>query len=140
MGQSLAIRIINILFYLLFAFSIVLGIIFFAVNKNEEPLIIWSYALSIVAIGTTVLFGLANIFKSKKSFISSLVVFAAFAVLIALSYGMSDSTIPTNAAGEIFDITETVSRWSGATLYMLYILLGLSFFTLLYTEIRGAFR
>ncbi len=141
MGQSLAIKIINILFYILFALSIVLGIVFFAVTKNEEPLIMWSYALTIIAIGSAVVFAFVNIFQSKKSIFTSLIVFALFGVLVGISYGFADSIIPTNAAGELIEnITETSARWSGAMLYMLYVLLGLSFISLIYTEIRSAFN
>lgn len=140
MGQSLAIRIINILFYSLFAVSIVLGIVFFAVNKNEAPLLIWSYTLSIVAIGSAIIFAFAKMFESKKSIISSLIVFAIFGVLIAISYGLASGVVPTTATGELFDITSSVSRWTGTALYMLYTLLGISFISLIFTEIRGAFK
>ena len=139
MGQSLAIKIISYLFYALFSLSVILGIIFM-VNKNENMLMIWAYSLSIVAISSVIVFAVANIFSSKKSMISSLIVFSVFGVLLLVSYAIASDVIPIDAAGEVFDITASLSRWSGATLYMLYVLLGLSFSSLIYTEIRSAFK
>ncbi len=139
MGQSLAIKIISYVFYALFAISIVLGVIFM-INKNENILLIWTYALSIAAISSVILFAIANIFSSKKSMVTGLIVFAAFGLLLLVSYAIASDIIPIDAAGEVFDITASTSRWSGATLYMLYILLGLSFSSLIYTEIRSAFK
>ena len=142
MGDSLGLKVVNILFYVLFAVSIVLGIVFFAVNKNEEPLLVASYVLTIAAAGSVLLFMVAGMFKSKKSTIMSLAVVGAFAILIGLSYAFADSVIPLDAAGALVDdsLSASGSRWTGASLYMLYILLGVSFISLIYTEIRGALK
>ncbi|MDA3890243.1 MAG: hypothetical protein PF517_01115 [Salinivirgaceae bacterium] len=142
MGESLAIKIINIVFYVLFAVSVLLGIIFFAVNKNEEPLIVGGYILTIVSVGSILLFGVVNMFKSKSSIITSLGIIGAFVVLIGISYAFASSVIPLDAAGELVDeaLTASGSRWSGASLYLLYILLAVSFISLIFTEIRGAFK
>ncbi|MBI9067642.1 MAG: hypothetical protein JEZ09_10145 [Salinivirgaceae bacterium] len=140
MGKSLAIRIISILFIALFSISVLLGIIFF-INKNENPLLIWMYALIIAAIGITLVFMLANVFKTKKSLITSLLIAAGFGVFVLISYVLASSTIPLQADGIPFDnITEVGSRWSGTILYLLYFLLGGSFLTLIFTEIRGAIK
>lgn len=141
MGRSLAVRIITILFYVLFGVSILFGVMF-AINMNEEPLLVWMYVLIIAAIGITLLFAIANMFKDKKSALSSLLVIAIFAVITMISYALASDVIPTNVVGEVIDenLTAAASRWSGASLYMLYILLGASFVSLIYTEIRGAFK
>ncbi len=139
MGNNSAIKIINYIFYFLFTVSIALGVVFM-INSNEDILLIWTYGLSIFAIGSVVVFAFINIFSSKKSMMSSLIVFAIFGVLMLISYAMANDAIPLDAAGVPVNITATVSRWSGATLYMLYILLGLSFLSLIYTEIRSAFK
>ena len=142
MNQSLATKIINILFIVLFAGSVLLGIIFYAVNKNEEPLLIGSYVLTLLAAGTVVLFMIVGMFSNKKSAITSLVVMGVFAVLIGISYALASDVIPLNVAGEVIDegLTSAASRWSGASLYLLYILLAVSFASLIFTEIRGAFK
>lgn len=141
MGQNLAIKIINYLFYGLFAVSIVLGIIFFAGNGSSEPLLVWTYALSAFAIGSTLVFGFSNVFKSKQSLITSLIVFAIFGLFIIISYAMASDVLLLDAAGEEFEgLTPSISRWSGAALYLLYTLMGISFASLIFTEIRAAFK
>jgi len=139
MEKSLAIRIVSILFFVLFGVSALLGIIFM-VNLDENMLLVWAYVLSIGAIGTVVVFGLMNMFSDKKNIITSLLVMGGFAVLVGISYALASDVIPLDAAQKPFDITSVTSQWSGATLYLLYILLGLSFISLIYTEIRGAFK
>lgn len=140
MGNSLAIRIVNILFIAIFSISALLGIVFM-VNMNENMLLIWTYGLTAVAVGLLVVFGLANMFKSKKSIISSLIMLGVTAVLVGISYALASDAIIFDVAGKpIDDITSVGSKWSGATLYLLYVLLGLSFVSLIYTEIRGAFK
>jgi hypothetical protein len=79
-------------------------------------------------------------FKSKKAMLSSLIVIGIFAILVGIAYALSSGDVLYNAAGEAFNETEQVFRWTGASLHLLYILLGISFFSLIFTEIRGAFK
>jgi hypothetical protein len=139
MGNSLAIKVINIIFYVIAAISIVVGVIFFAGGKDGEVLIIWMYILTALAIGVTMLFAFVNMFKSKKSLIASLVTIGAFGILTIISYLMASNNDILNAAGEVI-ASGTVSQWAGAGIYMLYILLGMAFVSLIYTEIRAAFN
>lgn len=140
MGKSLSLKIVNILFIVLFAISAVLGILFFANVTGEDTLLVWTYVLTVISIALLIAFGLANMFRSKKSIISSLTMLVLAAVLIGISYALASDTIPLDAANKPFDISAVTSKWSGAILYLLYILLGLSFISLLYTEIKGAFK
>lgn len=140
MGKSLSLKIVNILFIVLFAISAVLGILFFANVTGEDTLLVWTYVLTVISIALLIAFGLANMFRSKKSIISSLTMLVLAAVLIGISYALASDAIPLDAANKPFDISAVTSKWSGAILYLLYILLGLSFISLLYTEIKGAFK
>ena len=96
--------------------------------------------MTILAAGSTLAFMIVNMFKDKKSLITSLIVLGIFVVLVVISYVLASNVIPTDAADQLFDITAATSKWSGASLYMLYILLGVSFASLIFTEIRGAFK
>ncbi len=140
MEKSLAAKIIQYLFAGLFVLSVILGIIFFAINKEPGLLIGWAYTLVGVSVGALLVFALVNMFSSKKAIITSLSILGGFAVLIGISYVLASGFVPSDSAGVVFDITESTSRWSGASLYMLYILMGISFVSLIYTEIRGAFK
>jgi pimeloyl-ACP methyl ester carboxylesterase len=139
MEKSLAIKIISIMLYVLFGVSLLIGVLFF-INKNENSLLVWAYVLVGLSMGAAVIFALVNMFKTKKNVINSLIALGAFVVLYAISYALADDTIQTNAAGELFDITAGTSKMSGMLLYSLYILLGASFLSLIYSEIRGAFK
>ena len=142
MGKSLAIKIIGYLLLGLLLISLTLIVVFFVGGTvNSEPLIIWAYALSAFAIGTTVLFGLYNMFKSKKSIITSVVILAVVGLLVGVFYSLASDVIPNNAAGEVIkDVTAAASRWSGVALYMFYTLMGVAFASVIFTEIKGAFK
>lgn len=140
MRKSLSLKIVNILFIVLFAISTIFGVLFFANVAGEDTLLVWTYILTAISIVLLIAFGLANMFRSKRSIISSLIMLVLAAVLIGISYSLASDAIPLDAANKPFDITAVTSKWSGAVLYLLYILLGLSFISLLYTEIRGAFK
>ena len=133
MEKSLAIKIISIMLYIMFGASVLIGVSFF-INMNENLLLAWAAVLVGLSMGAAV------VFKTKKNVINSLIALGAFVVLYAISYVLADDTIQTNAAGELFDITAGTSKMSGMLLYSLYILLGASFLSLIYSEIRGAFK
>lgn len=139
MEKSLAIKIIAIMLYVMFGVSVLIGVLFF-INMNENLLLAWATVLVGLSLGAAVVFALINMFKTKKNIINSLIALGAFVVLYAISYVLADDTIQTNAAGELFDITAGTSKMSGMLLYSLYILLGASFLSLIYSEIRGAFK
>jgi amino acid transporter len=140
MDRSLAIKIVSIGFYVLFGISILFGVMF-AVNDGYTDLLLnWAYVLSAVAIGGALLFMIMNMFKSKKSLIMSLIIVAIFGVIFLISYSLASGAIPNFIGVKELGVTEAISKWSGTSLYMLYILMGISFVVLLYTEIRGAFK
>lgn len=141
MEKSLAIKIISIAFFVLFGLSILLGIMF-AVNQDSytDILLQWAYVLSVVAIGGSLLFMILNMFKSKKSIIVSLSILAIFAVILLVSYNLETDVIPSFKGIEEFNMTPGKARWSGTLLYMLYMILGGSFITLIYNEVRGIFK
>ncbi len=141
MEKSLAIKIISILFYVLFGVSIVFAVIFATDTLGKGDLLLkWTYVLTVAAIGSVAVFMVLSMFKSKKSIIMSVAAIVGAAVLVLISYGLASDVVPLNAAGELMEITPEGSKWSGALLYGLYILLGASFVSLLYTEISKAFK
>lgn len=139
MGKSLATRIIQILFLALFGLSILLTVIF-AINQKGDVLLIYTYVLFAIALGAALLFAVINMFKSKKSLISSLIVMGIFGVLVLVSYALASGSIPQFIGVETFDVTASISRWIGTSLYMLYIMLGAAFVGLIFSEIRGAIK
>jgi hypothetical protein len=139
MGKSLATRIIQILFLVLFGLSIVLAVLF-TINTNGVLLLVYTYTLFGIALGTALIFGILNMFKSKKSMISSLIVLGIFGALLLISYLMSSDAIPHFIGVDEFNVTAAISKWIGTALYMLYIMMGVSVVGLIFSEIRGALK
>ncbi len=140
MEKSLAVKVITYLFYALFIFSIVFAVIFATDALGKGDLLIkWSYVLSFVSIGGTLIFMIKDMFRSKKTMIMSGAIIVFGGLLIGVSLGMSTDAPIVNAVGEVIANGKT-AKISDATLYLLYILLGLSFVSLLYTEISKVFK
>jgi hypothetical protein len=93
-----------------------------------------------IALGTALIFGILNMFKSKKSMISSLIVLGIFGALLLISYLMSSDAIPHFIGVDEFNVTAAISKWIGTALYMLYIMMGVSVVGLIFSEIRGALK
>jgi|GEM_PF-6427312 hypothetical protein len=139
MGKSLAIRIVGIIAYILFGISLLLAVLFF-INYNEAPMLVFTYILTAIAMGTTLIFSVIGMFQSKKSMINSLSVLGVIAVLVLISYLMSSSEMPTFFGVEGFKLTGSTLQLIDTSLFLLYILMASSFIGLIYTEIRGAFK
>ncbi|MCK9206769.1 MAG: hypothetical protein M0P66_06635 [Salinivirgaceae bacterium] len=139
MEKSLAIRIVAIIFYILFGISLLLGVLFY-INWNEAPMIVFTYILTAISMAATLIFTVLSMFQSKKSMINSLTVLGIFGVLILISYFMSSSEMPTFFGVEAFNLTGTTLQMIDTSLFLMYILTGLAFVGLLYSEIRGALK
>ncbi|MFA6402239.1 MAG: hypothetical protein WCX31_11545 [Salinivirgaceae bacterium] len=139
MGKSLAIRIVAIIFYILFGISLLLAVLFF-INYNEAPMIIFTYILTFIAMAATLIFSVIGMFSSKKAMINSLSVLGVIGVLVLISYLMSSSEMPTFFGVEAFNLTGSTLQLIDTSLFLMYILTGLSFVGLLYSEVRGAFK
>lgn len=139
MEKSLAIKIASIIFYILFGISILLGVLFY-INGNESPMLVYTYILTGIAMASTLIFTVVSMFQSKKSLISSLTVIGLFGALVLVSYLMSSDAMPTFFGVETFKLTGGTLKMIDTSLFMMYILIAVSFVGLLYTEIRGAFK
>ncbi|HAM98778.1 MAG TPA: hypothetical protein DCQ26_09230 [Marinilabiliales bacterium] len=139
MEKSLAIKIASIIFYILFGISILLGVLFY-INDNESPMLVYTYILTGIAMASTLIFTVVSMFQSKKSLISSLTVIGLFGALVLISYLMSSDAMPTFFGVETFKLTGGTLKLIDTSLFMMYILIAVSFVGLLYTEIRGAFK
>ena len=101
-----------------------LGIIFVVMIFNEsEAGINGGLYVAYIAFGAcavlAILFGLYQLITGGRSSVPTLIGIGAFAVLIAISYAMSDGSV---APGQ--DVSESTSRLVGAGLGVLFILMG----------------
>ena len=101
-----------------------LGIIFVLMIFNESETginggLYITYIAFISCAALAILFGLYQLVTGGRKSIPALIGIGVFAVLIAISYSMSDGSV---APGQ--DVSESASRWVGAGLGVLFTLMG----------------
>ncbi len=158
-------KITSILSYILFAISIVFGVVYYytVVTMNPVPehivvpleqtkytmeqmgssldyFVYVVYLLIGLAAITTLVFSIVNIFKSARTAKRSLVSIAVLGLIIFAAFLLSTDAIPQFFGAEKFDITPAISQSVGTGLYSMYLFFVLAVLGILYTEIRGAFK
>ncbi|HKK59199.1 MAG TPA: hypothetical protein VJ937_06960 [Salinivirga sp.] len=158
-------KITSILSYILFAISIVFGVLYYYTVVTMEPVpesiqiplektkftmeqmgssldnfVLVVYLLIGLATLSTILFSIVNIFKSAKTAKRSLVSLLVLAAVIFVAFILSSNEIPQFFGAEKFDITPFVSQSVGTGLFSMYLFFALAVLGILYTEIRGAFK
>ena len=126
--------------FVLLGITIIIGVLFFTgassdVSINDivytEPkftnlLIIWTYILIALAVGSTLLFQLGKFtlkaIKNPKSAILPIVVIIGAVLLLAITYSLGDGTPLTLPGYDGNDNTETWLKFTDMLLYVIYIL------------------
>lgn len=120
---------------------LILGVILLVVGlvgENYDPMLYYSYALSILAV-IGILVGSVFGLMSKPSAIKTIGIgIGGLAVLLGIGFGLADGSVTIKQADA--GITESASQWSGAILYMLYIVLLLSILSIVYSLISRLTR
>lgn len=96
------------------------------------------YGLAIFAFIIAVLLAIINSLGDKQSIVKSGLSIAAMAVVFFAGYLMADNEVTTMYAK--FNIGPDMSKLIGGSLIMSYLLSGIIFFALIYTEIAKAFK
>lgn len=139
MEKSFAIKIVSILFYVLFGVSALLGVLFYS-NYNADMLLSWTYVLAGMSAVSIIVLSVLGMFRSKQSLINSLVVFGIFGVLVLVCHMLASGTMPTFFGSEAFELTPSRLKWIDTGLFSMYTLMGVAFIGLIFTEIRSAFN
>lgn len=89
----------------------------------------WTYILLGAATFIAVIFALIQTVTDKEAAKSGAIALVCAVVVIGIAYALASDAIPTfHGAKELVvngELTATISKWVGATLYVTYILLGL---------------
>lgn len=158
-------KITKILSYILFAISILFGVLFYNGVMTAEPVpehivvalektmftmeqmgssldnfVYVVYLLFGLATLSTLLFSILNIFKSAKTAKRSLMSIILVGAVIFAAYALASPEIPTFFGSEKFNITPAVSQTVGTGLFAMYLFFIIAVVGILYTEIRGAFK
>lgn len=112
-----------------------LGIIFIVMifNGNEAGInggLYITYAAFIGCAALAILFGVYQLATGGRKSLIALVGIGAFAVLFAIAYAMSDGSVPAGA-----DLSESGSRWVGAGISVLFILMGGAVAAIIFGEV-----
>lgn len=139
--------VLNGLKFLVAIFGIILFVLIVSGETNEELNGPVSNALSlsqyvVYACAITILgFGIYHVARDVKKNIPILIGIALFCIILFIGYSMADGSEMTVVNGPNVElITSTVSKWSGAGLKMLYVLLGITLLVSLFSEVKKLIR
>lgn len=97
-----------------------------------------AYAMTIIAVVIAPLLALLTSLNDKQALIKGGLSIAAAGILFFIAYLMADSEVTTMYAK--FNIGPDMSKIIGGSLIMSYLLSGIIFIALVYTEVVKAFK
>jgi TRAP-type C4-dicarboxylate transport system permease small subunit len=128
--------------YLLFAISIVLLAVFYLTqtgsmtDKILDINLFWAYALIGIGAALALIFPLAKAFKTKKGFITLLILIAGVVVVIGGCYLLAPGTpIEINQ-----EVSAATFKFTDTALYVTYVFVAASILALLWSAIRNSFK
>ena len=147
-------KVLNIVLGVLIAVSAILIISLMSnISDNEtDPTmgawintnLIWVYILFIACAGLAVLFGLVQMMADKKALKNGLIALVFMGVVCLIAYSLADSSIPQFHGVENYvakgELTPTISKWIGTTLYGTYILFFIAIIATAASPIIKLFR
>lgn len=134
--------------YILLAFCILSVAAMFVMPKvmfqgaptvDIEVMLIWMYVIIIMGVITMLISPVLNIIKYPKALFKALIGLVAAVILVGGCYLLSSNAPVVNSAGGFFDDSFQL-KLTDTMLYLMYIGLGAGVLTILYTEIRNAFK
>ena len=145
-------KIINIIQYSILGASVVAVILYYAggttpetqgmtiEEKNYTELyLIWSYILFFIAAILAIGFPIVKSFTNPRNLNKALLPLAATVVVILAAYFLSsDEKMDILGLGLVDD--PLTLKYSGTVIITAYILMGIAFLSILYSEIRGLFK
>lgn len=103
-----------------------------------------SIVIFILAAATILLFSLYNFIRNTidnpKSAIKPSIVLVLSAIVIIISYSLASDVMPDFLGAEKLSISGNTIKLVEASLYLVYILFGISIVALIYTEVSKIFR
>lgn len=127
--------------YALVGISSLIALLFFFTDAvGENFYIIWTYILTGLATGITVVFSIFYYISHPNDAKGALVGIGAMAVVVLLAWLFASDDIPQFLGADKFEITSTMSRTVGAILWGVYILLTAAIVAIFYSEATKSFK
>ncbi len=157
MKNSLALRLGQILYYILLATSVVLVVIFYVNSGNINPddptsqrmsdlgpilntFLYWTYFMVAATLFFTLVFPIASMVTNPKSGLKTLLSLGILALILFISYQLADDTtlrLPGYTGDD--NVAERL-KLTGMGIYTMYIMLGGAVLALLYSTASRLFR
>jgi hypothetical protein len=114
----------------------------YMVYKRTDLALKWAYILLVLTALAAVVFPLINLVTNMKALLRTLMILAGAAVLVLISYFVFSNGTPINIVGYAgTDNSDPgVLRMVGTSLYLTYILFGVTILSILYSEIAKLFK
>lgn len=104
----------------------------------------WVYILFFAAAGLAVLFGIIHTLTDAKALKGALVALVFMAVVGVIAYFLADGSIPQFYGVEKYvakgELTPTISKWIGTTLYGTYILFFIAVISMIVSPLVKLFK
>jgi hypothetical protein len=131
-------KIISIISMALLGISALMGVLFYLGGVSEEPIIMWCYALAIIAAAASLIFPVLNLVQNPKAAKTVLTGVAALALVAGISYGMAgDEVIP---AYHQYGTTPASSKMVSMGLILFYLLAAGAVIAAVYSEVSKIFK
>lgn len=125
--------------YLLLAFSVIPGVLFFAGVFSTEMFLNTAYIMLIVAVAVMVISPLYGFITNPQNVVKMLISIALMVVIVILSYSLAGNEFSDYRLEELKTTAET-SRLVGMGMYVTFITFGLTILAILYSSIIKLFK
>jgi hypothetical protein len=137
--------IIDIFLYIILAISVVFAVIFYAkidqLQVSQAPLnnfLYWSYFLLFLTIFFAFIIGpIVGFIQNPKSALMGLIALVGFAIIFGIAAALAS---PEPTPGVLVKASASAWKWADILLYSMYILGGLGFIAILFSELKALFH
>lgn len=95
---------------------------------------------TVLVLGFAVSKFVIKLIDEPKSAIKSLASFAVIGIVIFIAYAMASDAIPNFLGVDKFGVTPSMSKWVGTGLFITYIFFGITFLSVIYTEVSKIWK
>jgi len=125
--------------YVLLAFSVIPGVLFFSGVFSTEMFINTAYIMLIVGVAVMVISPLYGFITNPQNIVKMLISIALMVVIVVLAYSLAGNDFSDYRLEELKTTTE-ISRLVGMGMFVTYITFGLTVVAILYSSIIKLFK
>lgn len=131
-------KILSIIKYALIAICVIIVLAGGVFGENVDLMLRWTYILLGLTVALVIILPLLYVAENPKGALRGLLGLVGILVVIGIAYALSD-TNPIETPAQLYD-NPTQLRISDIGLYTTYIALLVAIVTIVYGEIRNAFK